>query len=939
MTLSGANSYSGGTTFGGGGGLAVGANTALGSGALTVNGLGGTLSASVPGVTLANAVILNGAGLTIGGGASLGLGGVIGGSGGLTLAGTGTLTLAGANNYTGGTTVNSGTLAIGAGGSLAAGGAVSLAGAGAVFDLSAANAVQTIGTLSGVAGSQIALGGTSLTVGGGGSSDFAGTIGGTGGLTLGGGGALTLTGANSYTGGTRVNSGTLAIGAGGSLAAGGAVDLAGPTAIFDVSTASSPQSIGTLSGVAGSQITLGGTSLALNENGSSSFAGAISGTGGLTLNGTGTLTLAGASSYSGPTTINGGTLAVTGAIGNSIVAVNNGAMLTGTGSVGGLVAAAGSTVAALTPGQALSINGDATLQPGSTLQIAINPVQRASLAVAGSAQIGGATLTLVSAPGQYRLGTTYTVLNATGGVQGQFGAVNSTFVFVDPSLTYGSTYVSATLERNSMPFASIAATPNQAAAAVAIDRLGVSNPIVGVIAVSDVQTARSGFSQLAGQLHASVSSSLLSDSHYLRDAVLERARTGAAGGSGPLGALSAAGNILCQNADPVAAGEGAIRHCASDSPYQPVVWGQVLGGWGKLRGDGNASSLHRDLQGMIAGVDVAPSDEVRLGIAGGYTHSGFDIADRNGTGSIDSYHIAAYGAGQFGGFGVRGGVAYSLYRIHGDRTVAFADFRDRLRSGYDASGTQVFGEIGYGIPVGKAAVEPFAGIAYVALRTNGFHERGGAAALVGNANRARVGFSTLGLRGAVELGDAAGFDLRIYATAGWRHAFDDVRPVAALAFVGGDGSRFQTAGVPIARNTAFVEPGVDMTIARHLSLGVSYRGQFGDGARDNAVLGNIRWRFGGATRRAPETGVRATDAMPVLSPPVPAPAPAVTPAAAPVPVVVPALAPQAEAVAPAQRTRAKRLVPRKPRHAIKGEMGALDRSVPMVIRASARAGE
>lgn len=56
--------------------------------------------------------------------------------GGLIKNGAATVTLTGANTYTGGTTINSGTLAIGAGGSLASTGAVNLAGAG-TLDISA----------------------------------------------------------------------------------------------------------------------------------------------------------------------------------------------------------------------------------------------------------------------------------------------------------------------------------------------------------------------------------------------------------------------------------------------------------------------------------------------------------------------------------------------------------------------------------------------------------------------------------------------------------------------------------------------------------------------------------------------------------------------------------------------------------------------------------
>ena len=64
--------------------------------------------------------------------------------------------------------------------------------------------------------------------------------------------------------------------------------------------------ITTLSGVANSNVVLGGQTLTLS-NAASTYDGVIGGTGGLTLT-AGTQTLSGLNTYTGATTINGGTL-------------------------------------------------------------------------------------------------------------------------------------------------------------------------------------------------------------------------------------------------------------------------------------------------------------------------------------------------------------------------------------------------------------------------------------------------------------------------------------------------------------------------------------------------------------------------------------------------------------------------------------------------------
>src|SRR5262249_9204969 len=101
------------------------------------------------------------------------------------------------------------------------------------------------------------------------------------------------------------------------------------------------QQIGSLTGSAGSAVTLGSGQLTVNSPASTQFDGAISGSGGsLVKQGAGTLTLAGANSYSGPTTVSGGTLRVNGLM-SGAVTVNSGCVLGGAGTIGGLVTIAG----------------------------------------------------------------------------------------------------------------------------------------------------------------------------------------------------------------------------------------------------------------------------------------------------------------------------------------------------------------------------------------------------------------------------------------------------------------------------------------------------------------------------------------------------------------------------------------------------------------------
>ena len=233
---------------------------------------------------------------------------VIAGLGVLTASG-GTLTLSGLNTYSGVTTIDSGAV-------LAAGVADAFSASSAVTDngeLDLGTTDQTIAALNGTntaalvgSFSGTGTGPAVLTINNGGS--FAGVVedgsaGAATALTL-AGGTLTLTGDNLYTGVTTI-SGTLVLSGSGSIA--GSSDVV-DDGTFDISATTSGASIVTLSG--DGTVALGIETLTLT-NASSTFSGAIDGSGGLTLT-AGTETLTGDNLYTGATTINGGTLVLSG---------------------------------------------------------------------------------------------------------------------------------------------------------------------------------------------------------------------------------------------------------------------------------------------------------------------------------------------------------------------------------------------------------------------------------------------------------------------------------------------------------------------------------------------------------------------------------------------------------------------------------------------------
>jgi fibronectin-binding autotransporter adhesin len=326
-------------------------------------------------------------------------GNIITGPGSLLKTGAGTVELSGPHDYSGGTTITGGTLKIGASESLPNTGTVSVS-SGATLDLN--GQIETVGdlVLNGIltAGN---LGVTNLTIGSGSNvpanltlagsitkTGAASTISGSvnldggnrtfnvaasgapelvisgvlsnGSLTKMGSGTLLLGAVNSLVGTTTVNAGTLRVGVVGAIAsgsdvvvtAGGILDLnnlpyvLGTLNNSGITTTGGTLTVSALTGFAPGSVQMNGGLLTIDQAGTSSYGGAITGVGTQVVKqGTGVQTLTGASTYTGGLNIQAGRINASGGAGGSGgVTVNPGTGLQLIGNLTGNVTASGGTV-------------------------------------------------------------------------------------------------------------------------------------------------------------------------------------------------------------------------------------------------------------------------------------------------------------------------------------------------------------------------------------------------------------------------------------------------------------------------------------------------------------------------------------------------------------------------------------------------------------------
>ena len=217
---------------------------------------------------------------------------------------------------------------------------------------------------------------------------------------------------------------------------------------------------------------------------------------------------------------------------------------------------------------------------------------------------------------------------------------------------------------------------------------------------------------------------------------------------------------------------------------QPLAfWTRAYGAWADFNGDGNAATADRNLGGFVSGMDAQ-----LLAVAGASASPQAPLSPMSMwmratvRRRSKSYHLGGYLGGMAGIFALRGGGMWAWSDIDTSRAVVFPGFFERQKASYNADTGQLFGEAAYPMRCGAWALEPFAGLAYVSVDGDNFHERGGALASLSGRQHGRER-RLHDRRPARRADDALGSMLVTpHVSAAWQHAFDDVTPGAGTRF-------------------------------------------------------------------------------------------------------------------------------------------------------------
>ena len=648
----------------------------------------------------------------------------------LTKAGTGTLILSGTNTFTGGVTVNQGTIKVGNTDTLGtpntsvtavivnSGGAIDLNGIGENYGYTIAGtgiggtgALVNTGAAIGLAFSQTANIKLSADASIGGTGDWALLSAGWGTTTLNlNTFTLTKTGTNIFTlTNTTINAGTISIDGGtvaldathGTVDGSAANFVLSNTAGAGLNLNSKNLTVASLrgGGTTGGNVSLGSGALTVNQPINTTYSGVISGAGGtLTKASAGTLALNGTNTYTGSTNINAGTLQVGNTqalgIGSAVTVGSNGTLSLGTTSL------------ALGAGSSYTQNGN-----GSLDLTANSSSSYGNITTPGIVTTAIANTVNVSVGGYIPNGAVLSILNGGAPAAGAAPTVTSTNPYITFSDALSGNNLVLTANRTANGFQSVASNSNAANVGGVLDN--ITNPS------ADMTTL---LTALGNSTPSEVATSENSMTPTVDGAVTQSSTA----------MLNNFINNLGSHLDNLRNTGGTTGVATGDECLNGVgVWAHGLGDYAHQDPRGSSNGYDATSWGISGGLDKTLfNDSIRLGLGSGYGQTFVRSKDFSGRTNINSIPATIYGEYQNNKLPFYIDAAFTfIYNMYtGSRQVTAGPTITRTASA-DYNGQQYSGylEGGYSFFYKKLSLTPLVSFQYMHLHTGSYTETGAGA--------------------------------------------------------------------------------------------------------------------------------------------------------------------------------------------------------------------
>jgi outer membrane autotransporter protein len=499
------------------------------------------------------------------------------------------------------------------------------------------------------------------------------------------------------------------------------------------------------------------------------------------------------------------------------------------------------------------------MEPNSIFEVEVdNSGNSDKLIVRGDVTIGGGTVKAISTEtitGWHE----YAIMEANS-VSGTFAALDTALLhtgIVDPLMQLGYEIDSVLLRVVASHFddPNVARTDNQRATGSALQRIadgGGDSITTAVQGLSSNGQVRAAYDQLCGSSRPPLSPVTVADTTKFMGTVSNRmhcARTGISYGtsSGPLFAMARPDNALgssrMYDVSPsnymFALGNGS-RHFGDQNWG---VWGKAYGLYGEREEDSGVPGYVYKVWGWSVGHDCRLTDELLIGVTGGFSDGYVDYAETSGRSDVDSKHIGFYSSYNSDGWYLDSVLTYGwasyetkrLVRLMGEQVEA--DFDGREISGYFEAGFDWHAGGGW-------LVQPLVSLQISYLDVEDYTETGGASALSYDDQTFRSYKASVGVRVAEEISTGAdGLSSGAEVRARWVHEFGDVTSSVDAHFASNPGTVFTVSDGDVSRDSAILGVGYHAELSKQMRLFFDYDASVSGDHVIHVISGALEYRW------------------------------------------------------------------------------------------------
>ena len=481
----------------------------------------------------------------------------------------------------------------------------------------------------------------------------------------------------------------------------------------------------------------------------------------------------------------------------------------------------------------LTIDGDLTMQAGSTLEIEVdNSGDNYKLVVTGDTTIEGGAIQATSTE-TITSAQEYTILE-TGSITGTFDSLNTSMlssVLLSSELGYETDAVKLILSPLNFDDSSIVSSNNQKSVGSALQVIadGGGNSITtGLQQLTNLSEVRNAYDQLSGQTIASLASVTSTGSTQFTGTVSGRLHNTHSGLS-----FGFNDSLLFAMAQPdsdtsmydTGSGINSFALGNGTNYFADKKWGIWLRGYGVF-GDRETQSESPGYQyriyGTGFGVDYKFTDELLLGITGGYSDGQVDYFS-----SRDKSEISGTPIGIYGSWFTEGGYVDSLisYTPMEYETTRYVDLTsEKLKGQFDGSETSAYLEVGRNWFLSNdLLVQPMTSFQYSYLSLDDYTESGGVSALSFDEHCYQSYKGSLGMKAKKQfLNETKDQNLTFELRGRWIHEFGDTKSNINTNFASNPGAIFKISDKGLPRDSAILGIGLKQIKKQNMMYYLDY---------------------------------------------------------------------------------------------------------------------